>query len=42
MTHIHVGAARVSGPIVVTMAQVLATRWSVLAVTSLTEAPYLN
>jgi hypothetical protein len=40
MAHIHLGAVGVSGPIVVTLAQVSATRWSVPAGTTLTEAQY--
>jgi len=40
MAHIHVGAVGVSGPIVVTLAQASATRWSVPAGTRLTEAQY--
>jgi hypothetical protein len=40
MAHIQIGAVGVSGPIMMTLAQVSATRWSVPAGTKLTEAQY--
>jgi CHRD domain len=40
MAHIQLGAVGINGPIVVTLAQVSATRWSVPAGTKLSEAQY--